>query len=82
MIPFFFPRTGQRLFIVGFKSVMERLEDLVHNADYDEEIKRLLNQGYTLEEAEEIREGEQQFVRDLYEESWLDAIQRMEEEGN
>ena len=61
---------------------MERLEDLSHNAEYEEEIRRLLNQGYTLEEAEEIYAGELQFVRDLHNQSWEEAIQRMEEEAD
>lgn len=60
---------------------MDRLEDLAHTSDYEEEIKRLLNQGHTIEEAEEIYAEFMETVRDLQAEAWHEAYERMQDEG-
>lgn len=60
---------------------MERLEDLAHNSDYEEEMRRLMNQGYTLEEAEELYSDHLQEIRELQEECYYDAMQIMHDEG-
>jgi predicted subunit of tRNA(5-methylaminomethyl-2-thiouridylate) methyltransferase len=60
---------------------MAKLEELFHNADYEEEIRRLLNQGHSLEEAEEIYAEHLNNVRTLQDEAWNDAMRLMQEEG-
>ena len=60
---------------------MERLEDLAHNWDYEEEMRRLMNQGYTLEEAEELYSDHLQEIRELQDEYYDNAMQIMHDEG-
>lgn len=61
---------------------MAHTEDLAHIAEYEDEIIRLMNQGYTAEEADELYNEEMQVIRDLHEEAWHEAISRMEEEAD
>lgn len=44
---------------------MDRLEDLSHNAEYEEAIARYLNEGFTIEEADELYAEEMEHIREL-----------------